>query len=85
MHSFLSLFINRDLAQLLIYNTNTCYLKDAMLILCWSLAVLVFPVDVFTHFFKTCYYVLRQLALHSSIMNHNWTLHFKLNCFEIKL
>ncbi len=22
---FLSLFINRDLAQLLIYNTNTCY------------------------------------------------------------
>jgi len=48
---FLSLFINRDLAQLLIYNTNTCYLKVAMLIFCWSLAVLVFLVDVFTHFF----------------------------------
>jgi len=37
-----SLFINRDLAQLFIYNTNTCYLKVAMLIFCWSLAVLVF-------------------------------------------
>jgi hypothetical protein len=32
-----------------------------------------------------CYYVLRQLALHSSIINHNWTSHFKLNCFEMKL
>ncbi len=30
LYFFQSLFINRNLAQLLIYNTNTCYLKVAM-------------------------------------------------------